>query len=37
MAILERMRSAQDMKNLQVELKDAHSNKKAREAQMEPL
>jgi hypothetical protein len=37
MAILERMRSAQDMKNLQAELKVAPTNKQARQAQLEPL
>jgi hypothetical protein len=37
MAILERMRSAQDMKNLQEELKVAQADKQARQAQLEPL
>ena len=37
MAILERMRSAQDMNNLQVEVKVAQEDKKAGQAQLEPL
>jgi hypothetical protein len=37
MAILERMRSAPDMKNLQAELKVALTDKQARQAQLEPL
>jgi hypothetical protein len=37
MSIIERVKSAQEMKTLQVELKTAHNNKKARLAQLEPL
>jgi hypothetical protein len=37
MAILERIRSAHDLKNLQADLKVAPTNKQARQTQLEPL
>jgi peptidoglycan hydrolase CwlO-like protein len=37
MSITERLKGTQEMKNLQMELKTAQTNKQARQAQLEPL